>query len=166
MDSVVRPEVLAFVRRFAQALLGAALTALAVYWTLSIPGVLRWFTAILAVVSLAATVDGLRRGRLLRFGADIAGVLEIEERQITWLTSEGGGTVSIDDLTKVELLARNQVTYWRLLDSWGTALLVPYSANGAGGLIDGLAPLKGLDLTSVARALETPGDHTTVIWRA
>ena len=166
MRDLIRPEVRIFLKHYAQALTGAVLTALALYWTLTIPGVLHWITGAFAVIAAALTVDGIRRGRLLRESDEVAGVLEIDERRILWMTGEGGAALSINELVEVDLLRRGRNTFWRLKDRGGQALLVPYTAKGAEGLIDGLAVLDGIDFSLAAKALGRKDDHTTVLWRA
>lgn len=161
---MIRPEAKAFLARYAQAIIGACLAVLMLYWTLSIPGVLRYLTGVLAFFGAALAIDGFRRGRHRRGGAEAEGVVEIDERRITFLTANWGGSLSINDLAKIEVGQRSEALFWRIRDIFGSVLLVPYTARGAEGLVDAFEALDGFDLGNVGRAIEKSGDHMTTVW--
>lgn len=161
---MVRPEVKMFFSRYAQALIGSAIALVSLYWTFSIPGVLRYITGAIALLGLALAIDGFRRGRLRPTGDVSEGLVEIDERRITWMTANWGGSVSINDLTVIELGSRQGNSHWRIRDAFGSVLLIPYTARGADGLIDAFGALDGFDLSRVAQALEKEGEHLSSVW--
>ncbi len=161
---MIRPEAKAILMRYSQAIIGAVIAVLMTYWTISIPGVLRYLTGALAFFGLALALDGFRRGKLRRGTKDAEGVVEIDERRITFLTANWGGAVSINDLAKIEIGQRSSNLFWRIKDNFGSTLLVPYTANGAEGLVDAFGALEDFDLGKVGRAIDKSGDHMTTVW--
>lgn len=161
---MIRPEAKATLMQYAQAIVGAVIAILMIYWTITIPGVLRYLTGAITILGLALAIDGFRRGKLRRKSQGAEGVVEIDERRITFMTANWGGSVSINDLIKVEVGQRSGNLFWRIKDNFGSILLVPYTANGAEGLIDAFGALGGFDLGVVGHAIEKNGDHMTTVW--
>lgn len=131
-------------------------------------GWLGW--VLLALVALAcwrlartAEVERALRGP----GLD-PGVVEVAERRVIYFGPEGGGTISLDDLRRVELIADGAQgdRVW-LLDAGAPEerLRIPAGARGAEALIAALGGLQGFD---PARALDLSaggGWRRVEIWR-
>ncbi|MFQ6546658.1 hypothetical protein AADZ90_001775 [Aestuariibius sp. 2305UL40-4] len=155
---MIRPEILEILRRWREPLLagGALLLGL---WFIALPGVgLTIVGGALSVAAVGLLIPAIRRVRLQQ-GQDGAGVVEITERQLTYLAAEGGGLLSLDLITDVRLADR----VWHLADSAGNRIAVPADARGADALLDALLVLPGIDAGRVARALQDGGDH--ILWR-
>ena len=100
---------------------------------------------------------------------DGPGVVEVDERQITYFAPLGGGAVSINDLARVTILTNDQGPFaedihWLLEENGGLRLLIPNSAEGAAQLFDALAPLKGVDFEAAIRAMGSTTPDSFVIW--
>lgn len=92
-----------------------------------------------------------------------AGVVEVDERQVGYLTADdGGGFVSINDLTRLELVGAAGDRHWVLSHLAGPALVIPASADGAEQLFDAFAALPGLRIEDAARAMGRDGPQ--LIW--
>ena len=98
-----------------------------------------------------------------------AGVVEITEREVGYLTPEGGAFVSLDDLTRLEIIStdrrsQDNETFWLLTHTAGPALLIPASAKGAEKLFDAFAALPKVDFELAARSMGGTESDRAVIW--
>ncbi len=169
----IRPELSAALLRYREAL-GAGLVVLAGLWLMALGGyVLVPLGLIVATIGAVLTLTALRRARFVQEVA-APGLVEIDERQISYLAPELGGFVSLDELMEIRLLAIKGRRMWRLKQADGLALLIPVDAQGAERLFDVFASLPGMDSAALVLALQ-PGAaqnanlklvaETRVIWR-
>lgn len=162
--SFVRPEAAAGLARWREALIGGAVTALGLYWAIASLGVIRWIGVVVALAGAALLWSGVQRARF-RTGQGGLGVIEVDERQITYLAPMGGGMASLDSLTQVSIIAsRAGGAFWRL-DTGGERLSVPAAAEGARALFDVLTALPGARIETAIRALNDPPETPVTIWR-
>lgn len=162
--SFIRPEAARGLARWREAMVGAAIAALGLFWALTSLGVIRWFGVILALAGAALIWSGVQRARF-RTGEGGLGVVEVDERQITYLAPVGGGMASLDALTQVSIVAsRAGGAYWRF-DMGGERLSVPSAAEGANALFDVLTALPGARMETAIRALNQPPETPVTIWR-
>ncbi len=155
---MIRPELLAVLRRWREPLLAGGALVLGL-WFIALPGAgLTIVGGALAVAAVGLLIPAIQRVRLLQ-GQDGAGMVEITERQLTYLAAEGGGLLSLDLIADVRLADR----VWHLADSAGNRVEIPADARGADTLLDALLVLPGIDAGRVTRALQEGGDH--IIWR-
>ncbi|NDV02064.1 hypothetical protein [Pseudoroseicyclus tamaricis] len=145
MDELLRPEARAALLRWREALLGAALCALALLGAWQSYGLTRWVALFLALVGLALALAGLQRGRFRGAGGGL-GVVELDEGRLSWLGPRGGSSVSMGELAVLEYHPAEGLTpeRWRLTDKTGNELLVPANAAGIERLFDACATLPGL----------------------
>lgn len=149
---MIRPEVLAALRRWREVILAACLALLGLWLaTRSVPIAL---SAGLALMTLAAAwaLSGWRR---MRFSQEIAapGFVEVIEGEVRYFGPSFGGAVSLSDLTELRLMTMHGRRLWRLKQRDGQALLIPVDAAGAEALFDGFTALPGLDMAAVLAAL-------------
>jgi hypothetical protein len=150
--AVIRPEVLAALRRWREVILAACLALLGL-WLATRSGPIP-LSAGLALMALAAAwaLSGWRR---MRFAQDIAapGFVEVIEGEVRYFGPTFGGAVSLSDLTELRLMTLHGRRLWRLKQRDGQALLIPIDAAGAEALFDGFTALPGLDMAAVLAAL-------------
>ncbi|HHB81155.1 MAG TPA: hypothetical protein ENK83_05340, partial [Aliiroseovarius sp.] len=128
--SFMRKEALARIGQWREAAIGAGLAVLGLYWFATIPGILRWGALALAGIGAAFAWAGTQRARFHR-GHGGLGVVQLDERQITYLAPVGGGFASLDALLRVEIAPdRAGFPVWRLI-SPGELLVIPANAAGS-----------------------------------
>lgn len=162
--SFIRPEAREGLLRWREAMVGGAVALLGLYWFTTSFGLLKWAGMAVVVIGAAMAWSGFQRAR---FGGGHGGlgVVQVDERQITYLAPVGGGFASIDALTRVEIgpdLAGRPV--WRFR-SGGDLLTIPASAEGTAGLFDALTALPGVDISAAIRALDEKKSQSVVIWQ-
>lgn len=162
--SFIRPEARENLMRWREALVGAAVVLLGLYWLVTSFGLLRWASLAVIAVGLAATWSGVQRARF-RGGHGGLGVVQVDERQITYLAPIGGGFASLDALTLVEIGPdRASLPVWRFR-SGGDVLTIPASAEGTAALFEALTALPGVDIEAAIRASQGRPDKPVVVWR-
>ena len=169
----IRPEITETALRYREAL-GAGVVMLAGLWLMSLGGyVLVPLGAIVAGIGAILTLTAFRRARFAQTVA-APGVVELDERQVSYLAPELGGFISLDELVEIRLLSMRGRRMWRLKQSDGQALLIPVDAEGAQKLFDVFTSLPGMDTAELVLALHPPAPQkanltlaaeTRVIWR-
>jgi len=124
---------------------------------------------LLGTLGGALFVAALRSARM-RHGSEGPGVVEVDERQITYFGPQTGGAVSIDALTRIEIATNadgpGQTDLWWVLYMPGQPpLRIPGDAAGADRLFDALAPLPGVDFEAAIRAAHSSEQALFVIWQ-
>jgi len=153
---VIRPELRAAIARHREALAAGALV-LAGLWVATRGG---WFLGAIglgfAALGAGWAVLALRRLRFARPVTD-PGLVEIDEGRIGYYGAgvRGlGGYVALEDLVEIRLLRLNGHPHWRLRTTDAQAILIPVAAAGAEGLHDAFATLPGIDMGTLAAALD------------
>lgn len=169
----IRPELSAALVRYREAL-AAGLVVLAGLWLVVLGGyVLVPLGLIIAAIGAILTLTALRRARFAQTVA-APGMVELDERQVSYLAPELGGFISLDELEEIRLLAMRGRRMWRLKQTDGQALLIPVDAEGAEKLFDVFAALPGMDTAALVLTLQAPAPEkanltlaaqTRVIWR-
>lgn len=168
MSEFLRPEVRVFLARYAQALFGGAIMLFGVWWITISFGIMRGLGVAIVVAGLGLLVEGLRRARLTsKSNGSGPGIVEIDERRITWMSGHFGGSIAMDALATVDI----QVTpegeaLWVFLQTDGERLVVPASAKGAEKIVDVLSALKGLDYDAALRAMSSDEAGRFHLWRS
>lgn len=161
--SFVRPEVRAVLIRWREALIGGAIGLAALPFLGSVfllHRVLAWVALLIGVVLIW---QGIRRARFPASGGG-EGVVEVNERQITYFGPLGGGAVSIDDLTHVQIRATAYNLFWDFTDATGETLTIPGDAEGTDALFDALAPLSGVSYEAITEASVRTDESTHIVW--
>jgi len=167
--SFLRPEALAAILRWREAAIGLGAAALGAWWIWTEPGVLRWVGVAFVLGGLAIAREGWSRALRPATGAG-PGVVDLTERQLTYLSGHGGGAVSLDHLLRVEIEARRDGPYqsdvfWIVTPEGGEALHIPGDARGADKMFDALAVLPGADHPTAIRAAGGGTTGRFVLWR-
>ncbi|OUD10078.1 hypothetical protein BVC71_00740 [Marivivens niveibacter] len=168
MSNFLRPEAVRTIKRWTQAIVGVAVTVFGLWVFVSTFGFVKWFGAGVAVLGLSIMIEGTRRARLAaRMGSEIGvGMVDIDERQISWLTAEWGGAVSIDQLASVAIrIDENDDMFWQLTQKDGERLTIPANATGAEEIMDALSALPSLNYDAAVSAINSKGAGVYVLWR-
>ena len=124
--------------------------------------------ACLALAILAAVA--FRRTALMRRDPTAAGVVEITEGRVLYLTPKSdGGRVDIRELTRIEILTTSDGpfapdVFWVLTQPGQDPLIIPTEASGTGELFDAFSALPGISWEAVTLAMCSTDDARFLIW--
>ncbi len=164
--SFVRPEVKARLWHWREALTGAALILLGLLWLITETGLLSAMGAALAVTGALLVFIGAQRSRF-RTGSGAPGLVQIDERQVTYFGPVAGGALSIDALARVDLDPTAQPhPAWILTDTAGQTLSIPTHAENAEALFDMFTALDGIRTEAMLRHLRSKPIKPVKIWAA
>jgi hypothetical protein len=167
--SIFRAEALQNVKRWLEPTLIAIILAFAFYWLWL--GIIRpsyfymGMGAVLALISGSLLYLALIR---LRFGSSgqAAGIVEIRERSIVYLSPHLGGDVSLDSVSKIAISPSRAGSFnWVLYAPEQRPLLVPFQARGAERLIHAFSALPGLSLERLNKALTADRNIMHIVWQ-
>lgn len=162
--SFIRPQARAAIARWREALIGSSIATLGIYWVLGPGRLLGWVGWLLIIAGAALVVVGLQRARF-RTGTDGAGVVQVDEGQITYFGPLTGGTIAICDLTLISLDPTMTPAHWVLEQPTQVPLFIPVNATGVDALFDVFATLPGLRTQTMLSALSSPGKIPRIIWQ-
>lgn len=167
----IRPVIRRRLMRYREALIGAGIAALGLWWGIGSLGLLKWMGVAVALIGTAICWQGVLRARI-RSGSGGVGVVQIDERQVIYLAPAhipgGGGFASLDLVHDISL-ARDSAgqPVWRFRTGM-ELLTIPVSAEGSEQLFDALTVLPGIDIpaaiSAVNRMRDGRGDDRVVIW--
>jgi hypothetical protein len=168
--SFLRPEVASFVRTWREPLVLALVLVLSLLMALAGTGPARFLGGLGAVAAGLALVPAWFLVRHRPRTGD-PGVVEIVERELTYLGPVFGGSLSLDALRRAEIVVGERdlgdgARYWALHPRDGPGLSVPTGASGGEKLAEVLSALPGIDLASLHRALTTRVPGTYLVWKA
>lgn len=159
----IRPEARAELWRWREVLAGGAALALGLWWLLGPGGLLGWVGAAVCILGGALAVVGFQRARF-RAGRGGPGLVQVDERQITYFGPLTGGAVAVGDLQRLALDPTGNPAHWVLDQSGQPALFIPVDAEGAEALFDVFATLPGLRTERMLAELNGKSPHPVVIW--
>lgn len=160
----IRPEAAAELRRWRDAIAAGLVLLLGLWWGLTSFGLIKWIGWALALAGAALLWAGIQRARF-HAGHGGLGLVEVDERQITYLAPVGGGMASLDLLTEISLGPdRSGLPVWRFRTG-NEILTIPASAEGTAQIFDALTALPGIDIEAAIRASRTRPKQSVVIWR-
>jgi hypothetical protein len=166
--SFVRPEAEAFIKRYAEVFAGSAIAALGLYNVLRNGWVLQAVGAVMLIAGLSVAYTAWRRTRFPK-AEDGPGVVEVDERQISYFSAFAGGAVSIEALARITIRTNDtgpwgEDMFWIFEEDGGNALHIPASATGIERLFDAFAPLKGVDYNAITQASSSAENGEFPIW--
>ncbi len=164
--SFIRPEAQASLQKYAEPLIGLGIVLLGIYMIAISRGLIVALGLGLIVLGGAMIFLSLRRIRLRPDHLGL-GVVDVTEREISYMAPHDGGMISIDALRSITVRTAQGPQadlYWFLEDTAGTVLTIPNSAAGSEKLLDGLAALPGVDFDAASRARSAATHETIVIW--
>ncbi|MEL6915312.1 MAG: hypothetical protein AAFP13_12510 [Pseudomonadota bacterium] len=166
---MIRPEVRRLLREWAEILLGGALIVVGGNWLVTGHTLQPVLGGLFCLLGLALIASGWRRVRFPASGGG-RGLVEVTERQISYMTAEGGAAIAIDALARVEVMAHPGGLTWTFTGEGGETLRIPGDARGAEKLFDALVPLPGINYDQAMQAARAPQSfagrsETFLIWQ-
>ena len=165
----IRPELRETLWRWREVIAYAALVLFGVYLIGRSGGPLLIGLGIaLAAIFTVQLVTAVLRLKLQK-PIKATGVVEVKEREVGYLAPDGGAFVSLDDLTKLEIVTTDKGpvqddVFWVLTHLAGDPLLIPASAQGSDQLFDAFAALKGIDFETAVHAMSSTENARFLIW--
>lgn len=97
---------------------------------------------------------------------EAAGIVEIRERVIVYLSPHLGGEVSLETMSKIAISPSKSGSYnWVLYAPEQRPLLIPFQAKGAELLLHAYSALPGLSLDRLNRALKADRNVMHIVWQ-
>lgn len=166
---LIRPEVTGWILRWREVIFSMFIVA-AGLWLFNLGGV--FYPVVGFLAALLGAGLGYTAWRRVRFpaGAGGAGVVEVDERQITYFSPSGGRAVSIDALVRVEIETHSAGPFqpdlfWIFYSDGESPLRIPGGASGTEGLFDALSALPGADYAAASQAATSAEQALFVIWQ-
>ncbi|MEL6550478.1 MAG: hypothetical protein AAFQ54_09555 [Pseudomonadota bacterium] len=166
---MIRPEARRVLMDWKEILAGGLLIIVGGNWLTTGHTLQPILGGVFALVGAALIAAGWRR---VRFPAAEGGpgLVDVTERQITYMTGHGGAALAIDSLARVEVEARPNGHAWIFTGLSGETLRIPGDARGADKLFDALVPLPGINYDQAVQAARAPGSltgrsDTFLIWQ-
>lgn len=162
---MIRPEVLAGLKRWREVIAALALTGFGL-WILSWGGL---FYGILGGIGLAVglslALSAWRRLRFAQSGGGV-GVVEVDEGEIRYFGPYVGGQIARPDLARIDLVSLGTSRAWRLVTADGQALAIPTDAQGVEALFDVIVALPDAQPEAFLAALGAPlAEPGRTVWR-
>lgn len=163
--SFIRPTALKFLRSYAEVFAGLILAGIGVYNIMLTGWVLKILGAAALLAGLAISFTALRRARF-PVASEGPGVVEVDERQISYFSAFEGGAVSVEALALITIyVAQSPLSVvWCLEEDSGAVLKIPATAAGIEGLFDAFAPLTGVDYDAISAASKGERTGIVAIW--
>ncbi|MEM1236524.1 MAG: hypothetical protein AAGI10_06095 [Pseudomonadota bacterium] len=166
---MIRPEAKKAIFEWREVILGGVLVIIGGNWVVNGHTLQPAIGALVGALGLVFLYLGWRRVRFPSGGGGV-GMVEVTERQITYLTAAGGGALAIDALIRVEVQTGVGGILWVFTAEDGGVLMIPGDAPGAETLFDALVSLPGINYDQAARAARAPGTLGThrdnfLIWQ-
>ncbi|MEC7298389.1 MAG: hypothetical protein VXW43_06890 [Pseudomonadota bacterium] len=164
MSALIRPELRAWAARWREALMGAGVGLLGLYWALRSFGILAWIGWALILAAPVLIFAGIQRGRF-RAGSGGPGVVRVDEGQIAYFGPLNGGMAARSEIRRLSLDSRSDPPVWVLEQHGQPELAIPLTAEGADALFDIFAALPGIRTDRMLEQMRTRGaPHRAVIW--
>lgn len=158
--SFIRPEARAGLMRWRELLIGAALDIAGLVVVMGPTRANLIFGVLLMLLGTVLMVIGLQRGRFRTAGGG-AGVVQVDERQITYLGPESGGIIALEDLRQLAIVPPHT---WELVDLRGVPVRIPVDAEGTEALFDAFSALPGISTARLANVGRVRPTSRTIIW--
>ncbi len=166
--SFIRPEVRDLLQRWSEVIASAVIMLVGLWFLFTDQWIWQGLGIFIAVVGAILGFAAWRRTRFASLTAG-PGLVEVDERQISYFAPYEGGVVSIDMLARITAVAPvkgggpDDLT-WVLEEDGGVTLTIPNAAAGAQDLFDAFAALTDVDYSNAQRALEDRSGDSFVIW--
>lgn len=164
MNEFFRPEARALLWRWHELLVALGMICLGLWWGLGSFGALQWLGFILLLSGAVLAVAGYQRGRF-RHGSGGAGVVQVDERRLSYFGPLTGGVIDMEDVTRIEFDPSGKPAHWVLTAPGAQVLAIPVDAEGADMLFDLFAALPGIRTEAMLDVLSRTPDARVIIWR-
>lgn len=164
MSDFLRPEARALIWRWRDALAGTLLILVGLWWALRSFGVMQWLGYLVVLLGVIVAVAGAQRARFRQNGTG-AGVVQVNERRLTYFGPLDGGVMDVADLTRLELdPTAHPDPNWILSGIGGQRIAIPINAAGAEDLFDVFAALPGIKTADMLDVLTSTPDVRITVW--
>lgn len=164
MSDFLRPEARKALSRWRDLLIAAGFAMLGLYWVLTAFGILKWIGFLMIAAAALFAWSGLQRLWFSR-GKGGAGVVSVQEGQITYLGPFEGGVAAITELNEIVLDYSQSPPCWVLKQIGMHDVYIPLDAEGTDALFDVFAAFPGLQTGAMLAALQKNDGHPIVIWQ-
>ena len=162
--SFVRPEAISYFQNYRGFILSAMIVIAGVYILASSFGTTRIAGGVILIIGLLVGHDAYRRFKFPN-GRGGRGVLEVDERRVSYLFGGIETSISMDSLDRIELhrSVKGLVT-WIFYGPDGM-LSVPGDAEGTDALFDALVALPGINYSQAEAAMQGTDPDIFLIWQ-
>lgn len=160
---MIRPELREQFWTWRDVLLGLAVAILGAWWSSTAHGAVAFLGYGAIVLGVVLMIGGWQRVRFRAAGQG-PGVVQIVERRLAYLGPLNGGTIEMDDLTRLELDGGSSPAVWILSAPGGQLLHIPVNAAGSDLLFDLFASLPGIKTEAMLAELARTANQRVVIW--
>ncbi len=166
--SFIRPEAAAFLKKWREAIIAGVILLGSLQAASATTGAMNAFAWVTALIGAALFVEGVRRARLPGKAGGV-GVVDVDERQITYFGPHGGGAISINELSRIKVRTTGEGPktsdfFWEFTDRAGQRLTIPGDAENASALFDALTALPGADYEKVIQASGSTDAAEFLVW--
>ena len=162
--SFVRPEAISYFQNYRGFILSAMIVIAGVYILASSFGTTRIAGGIILIIGLLVWHDAYRRFKFPD-GRGGLGVLEVDERRVSYLFGGIETSISMDSLDRIELhRSVKGVVTWIFYGPDGM-LSVPGDAGGTDALFDALVALPGINYSQAEAAMQGTDPDIFLIWQ-
>jgi hypothetical protein len=162
--SFIRAEAISAIRQYRGFILGGLILAAGLCVILTSFGTTRLAGGLFVVMGALIGHDAYRRVKFPS-GKGGAGVVEVDERRVSYLSAGICVSVSMDTLERIELHrnTKGRIT-WIFYDPEGM-LSLPGDAEGTDKLFDALVALPGMNYSQAEAATQGKGPDLFLIWQ-
>ena len=161
----MRQDALETLNRYSGFIISIGIIALGLYWILTSYGILKILGYPLSLIGLALGFSAIQRFRFHR-NSEGMGIIHFVEGQITYFGPDGGGLVSVGDITRIKLQEQETDSTWIIEQPANPALHIPTNAKGADRLFDAFVLLPKWNVEFTLSRLEDSSSHEDVIWQS
>ncbi|MEQ6248913.1 hypothetical protein ABMC89_08480 [Sulfitobacter sp. HNIBRBA3233] len=158
-----RPEAKAALWRWREVLVAGALVCLGLWWLLGPGGLLAVPAVALVGIGAALAWIGVQRARF-RGNGEGAGVVSVDEGQVSYLGPLTGGVVALRDLERISLVRTARPPHWQLDAPGQEPVMIPVNAANADALFDAYASLPQFHTERMLSELRGGTAQAVVIW--
>lgn len=163
---MIRDDAKAALNRWRDALIGAGLILLGLYWGFFTGGgLLHWIGYVVVLGGAVMVYTGIQRGRFHR-DETAPGIVQVVERRISYFGPLSGGIVDLEALEALSLDPTARPPHWLLQAPGQPALAIPLGSKGADQLFDAFATLPGIRTEHMLHQMQAGARQPVVIWRA
>lgn len=158
--SFIRPEAQQALYRWREVIIGAGFDLVGMLTVLGPTRAHLIFGALMMSLGTVLIYVGIQRGRFRSEGGG-AGVVDVDERQISYFGPMAGGVLALENLTRIDVVPPHG---WELWDIEGRSLVIPVDAEGTEALFDAFSSLPGLSTARLAQAARARPVARSLVW--
>jgi len=158
--SFIRPEAREALMKWREAIVGFAFDITGFVTVLGPTRAHLIFGVLMMSLGTILMYVGIQRARFRTSGGG-AGIVDVDERQISYFGPLVGGAVALEDLVSIAAVPPHS---WELVDVQGTTLTIPVDAEGTEALFDAFSALPDLSTARLADAAQVRPVVRTSVW--